>query len=385
MKIPGFIIFFSIVLTVYGLLNYYIFVRGWQAIPRGSAVRTYYLIVFLFVALTFFLGRFLEGHLPLIITNSFIWIGSFWLGAMLYFFLIIVALDLLRLINLFLLIFPSFVNRNYGLVKQIVASSSMAFVVAVLVIGFFNARNPRVKTLSLSIPKNAGSLKTLNIVSVSDIHLGTIVGRARLDQIVDKVNSLKPDIILLPGDIVDEDLKPVIRQNLGEALRNIKAPLGVYAITGNHEYIGGVESACKYLEAHGIAMLRDSTVKISNGFYIVGREDREKGRFTGQNRKPLPELLTGIDKSLPVILLDHQPIGLNQAVESGIDLQISGHTHYGQLWPLGHITDLIYEVSWGYKRIGQTNIYVSSGAGTWGPPCRLGNTPEIVNIKISFE
>jgi hypothetical protein len=86
-----------------------------------------------------------------------------------------------------------------------------------------------------------------------------------------------------------------------------------------------------------------------------------------------------------VILLDHQPIGLNQAVESGIDLQISGHTHYGQLWPLGHITDLIYEVSWGYKRIGQTNIYVSSGAGTWGPPCRLGNTPEIVNIKISFE
>lgn len=385
MKTGTFIIFFSIVFAIYGLLNYYIFIRGWQAIPRDSAVRTYYLILFLFVALTFFLGRFLESRLPVLVSDILIWIGSFWWGAILYFFLIIVALDLLRLINHFLPLFPSFVTRNYTLAKQLIAISSVAIVLIAMLFGCLNARNVRVKTLALSIPKKAGNLKTLNIVSASDIHLGTIIGRGMLDQIVGKINALNPDIVLLPGDIIDEDPKPVIRQNLGEALRQIKAPLGVYAITGNHEYYGGVEAACKYLEAHGITMMRDTTIKIGDSFYLVGRDDREKLRITGKKRKTFDELLTGVDKSLPIILLDHQPFALRQTAENGIDLQISGHTHYGQLWPLGYITNLIYEVSWGYKQIGQTHFYVSSGAGTWGPPIRLGNTPEIVNYKITLK
>jgi len=385
MRTINFIIFFSIFFAVYGLINYYIFIRGWQAIPYDSPLRIYYLIVFLILALSFIVGRVLENYWLSILSDALVWTGSFWLSAMLYFFLIVVLLDISRLVNHWLPFFPSFVSDDYGASKQIAALVAIGVVVVILIVGYINALNPRIKTLHLTIPKSVDGPKTVNIVVASDIHLGTIVGRSRLNHIVDRINELNPDIVLLPGDVFDEDLAPVIRQNLGETLRNIKAPLGVIAITGNHEYIGGVEEACKYLAEHKVLVLRDSALKINNSFYIVGREDRDISRFTDKTRKPLEELMMWVNKGHPVILLDHQPFGLEQAVANGVDLQISGHTHHGQLWPLNFITNKIYEVSWGYKKIGNTHVYVSSGVGTWGPPVRTGNRPEIVNIKLSFQ
>jgi predicted MPP superfamily phosphohydrolase len=238
--------------------------------------------------------------------------------------------------------------------------------------------------LSLDIDKSANGCSSLNIVVASDIHLGTIVGRQRFDKIVKKINALNPDIILLPGDIVDEDLEPVIRENIGESLRKLKAPLGIYACTGNHEHIGGVEEAYKYLIEHDIVVLRDSVIMVDKQFYLIGREDRDARRFSGNERKPLAELMRSVDRKYPVILMDHQPLMLEEASSNGIDLQISGHTHNGQLWPLDHITGAIYEVNRGYKKKDNTHIYVSSGIGTWGPPVRIGNRPEIVNIILNF-
>jgi predicted MPP superfamily phosphohydrolase len=199
---------------------------------------------------------------------------------------------------------------------------------------------------------------------------------------VETINSLEPDLVLFPGDIVDEDLGPVIRENLGESLRSVRARYGVFAITGNHEYIGGAEEACRYLQDHGISMLRDSTAALPNGVQLVGRQDRSSHQFGGQERKPLESLMASIDRARPIVLLDHQPFHLDEAVEAGVDLQLSGHTHHGQLWPLNHVTKAIYELSWGYLKRGSTHIYVSSGVGTWGPPVRLGNRPEILLITL---
>lgn len=195
---------------------------------------------------------------------------------------------------------------------------------------------------------------------------------------------MKPDIILLAGDIVDEDLAPVIDQNLGECLKQLYAPFGVYGITGNHEYIGGAEPAVKYLEENGITMLRDTVIQINNSFYLAGREDRDKNRFSGQKRLEVSELLQQVDKTLPIILLDHQPFALDKAAEAGVDLQLSGHTHHGQLWPLNYLTRAIYEVSMGYKKKGNAHFYVSPGFGGWGPPVRTGNRPEVVLITLKF-
>ena len=219
---------------------------------------------------------------------------------------------------------------------------------------------------------------------ISDIHLGTIVGRSRLQGIVEKLEELKPDLILLAGDIVDEDLAPVIKENTGEILRTIHAPMGVYGITGNHEYIGGAAKAVAYLQDHGITMLRDTSVVLSHGITLVGREDRSSRQFGGERRKDLTALLEGVRKDGPIILMDHQPFDLDSVAAAGVDLQVSGHTHHGQLWPFNYITNMVYEKSWGYLKKGETHFYVSSGVGSWGPPVRIGNRPEIVEITLTF-
>lgn len=304
---------------------------------------------------------------------------------MLYFVLALLCIDILRLINHFVTIFPAVITANVVQTKQYIFIFVTLLVFSVIVVGNFNARYPRIKKLNLTIPKKVEDVKSLNIVVATDIHLGTIVGKHRFDKIVSKINSLNPDLVLLPGDIVDEDVASIIDDNVGESLRNINSKFGVFAVTGNHEYIGGVERSCRFLTKNGIIMLRDSSVLLNDIVYLIGREDRTINRFTDRRRKSLEELMVNVNKTYPVILMDHQPIGLDEAVNNSVDLQLSGHTHNGQLWPLNYIADAIYEISWGYLKKGETHFYVSCGVGTWGPPVRLGNTPEVVNIKLMFK
>jgi len=373
-----FIIFFSIVLSLYTLINYYIFVSGWNVVINYPAFKTPYLITFLVLSVSFIAGRFLERVFLNKFTSFLVWIGSFWLAAMVYYFLFIVLLDLFRLINLFI----SFqINPQINLLAGLIIST---IVLLFVVIGYFNAIHPRINKINITINKKS-SLSSLTIAAASDIHLGTIISKSRLNRIVDKINSINADIVLFPGDIVDEDVGPVIKHNLGEILRKIRSKYGVFGITGNHEYIGGAEKACTYLVEHGIKMLRDEYVKIDDSFYIIGREDRSIRGFTGKLRKPLIDIIEGIDKSLPIIMMDHQPVKLNEAVESGVDLQLSGHTHHGQLFPFNFITKKVYELSRGYIKKGNTQFYVSCGAGTWGPPIRTNNRPEILELRISFK
>lgn len=385
MKRMDFVIFFSIVLSVYGLINYYIFVRGWQAFPEGSALRKIYLFSFLILSLAYIAGRLSERYLPPWAGSGMIWVGSYWLAAMLYFLMIVALLDAIRLLNHFLPFYPNFITAQYVIAKQWIAGIAIAVVGIVIALGSVNALNPKIRTIELTLPKKQAVLPSLNIVMASDIHLGTMVCQGRLKRIVDTINSLNPDVILLPGDVIDEDLAPVIRLNLGETLKKLKARFGIYAVTGNHEYIGGVEPAVNYLDAHGIQELRDSAVTIGGSICIVGREDISGNRARGKKRKTLQEILATTQRTLPVILMDHQPFHLEEAEQAGVDLQISGHTHNGQMWPFNYITRKVYELDWGYLKKGNTHYYVSCGVGTWGPPVRIGNTPEIVDIRLRFE
>jgi len=379
------ILFFAVFFSVYGLVNYYIFIRGWEAIPPGSPLRIWYLVLFLFLALAFIAGRFLERVWYSFVSETLVWVGSFWLAAMLYFFLAVCALDLIRVVNHFFPFLGALFTADYALLKLRTAWTVLAVVALVIFAGRLNALSVRVRTIELSIAKKPLGVDSLSVVSASDIHLGSIIGRSRLRKIVDQVNALKPDLILLPGDIVDEDLGPVIRENLGEMLRSLKARLGVYAVTGNHEYIGGAEEAVAYLRDHGITVLRDSVAKIDSGLYVIGREDRSSTQFGGKKRKALAEIMSQVDRSCVLLLMDHQPFHLEEGEKEGIDVQLSGHTHHGQLWPLNYITEAVYELSWGYVRKGSTHVVVSSGVGTWGPPVRTGNRPEIVLLKLRFQ
>jgi predicted MPP superfamily phosphohydrolase len=383
MKTTFFIIFLSIVLLIHGLVNYYIYVRGVQTFELFPKTKIYFQIGFIILVISYILGRVLERFIPGIFSEIFVYIGSYWFAAMLYFFLLIVFLDLIRLVNYFLPFYPNFISNSILKTKAIIGFASIALVTIIIIYGYFNAKNTVIKTINLKFSKHSNQFKHLNIVVASDIHLGTIIGKSRLENLVNKINSLDPDIVLFAGDVVDEDVRPVIDRDLGKLLLKIQSKYGVFAITGNHEYIGGVEEACKYLSAHNVQMIRDTVFKVGD-VYVAGREDKDITRFTGKTRKTVSELLKDVDKTKPIILMDHQPFDLTSVLTENVDLQISGHTHSGQLFPFNLITRKIFELDSGLLQKGRTNFYVSCGFGTWGPPIRIGSQSEIVNFKIEF-
>jgi len=383
MKNSNFIIFFSLVITIYGLINFYIGRRAWQALPGTGHIRYIFLGVFLFFVLAYPLGRLLERLYYCGITKFIVLIGSFYLGFMIYTFFLTLIFDILRGVNSFFHFFPAFSTKNPQKSAQIVFAGITIFALVIVLIGHLNALHPRIRKLKIEISKSANNLKKLNLVLVSDVHLGTIIRNSRLLKIVDEINRLNPDVVLIPGDLIDEDITPVVEQNMAESLKQIRSKYGVFACTGNHEYFSGVEQTVSYIQQSNITVLQDSVVKIAGVLYLIGRKDLMVEKFSS-GRKSLKELVKGLDLNLPVILMDHQPFHLEEAEQNGIDLQLSGHTHHGQIFPFNLITKKVYEKSWGYLKKGETHYYISCGVGTWGPPVRIGNTPEIVLITLLF-
>lgn len=370
-------------LSLYALVNFYIGKRGWQALPDIKWIKISYLIVFLFLALSYLVSRWLDRTEFLKAASVFNWIGAFWLVAFLYFFLIVISIDIVRLFNSFLHFIPAVVYKFYPQTKQILALSSFVIVIGLLIVGHINTLFPRIKTIEITTGKYIGKSGKLRIIMVSDTHFGSTVNAKRVNYLVNKVNELKPDIMIFAGDIIDEELNSVIKNNIAENLKNIKSTYGVYAITGNHEFIGGIEATSKYIQSHNIKLLRDEVDFVADSTVcLVGRNDRDMKRFVKADRMPLDSLMEKADRSKFIVLLDHQPFNLDQTEKNGVDLQISGHTHHGQFWPISIATKAIYELDWGFIKKGNTNIYVSCGFGTWGPPVRIGNRPEIVVFDI---
>ena len=295
MKLSQQLIFFGIVFSIYGLLNFYILRRGLFVIPESY--KSLFLVSAIFCCSLLYRRKIIGALWISFVSEALIWIGSLWIAFMIYFFLALVVIDLLRLINLIIPFFPAFITHNIEKTKRITALVVFILVTVTVVGGYINTKMIVTKTYNLKIKKHAGELKSLNVVMASDLHLGTILGKSFLNNLVTRINELKPDIILLAGDIIDENIAPVIKNNVGEELLQFKSKFGVFAVTGNHEYIGGIEAASKYLAAHGVTLLRDEKIKIGNAFYVIGREDRASKQFAGKQRKSLKDLLTDVDNS----------------------------------------------------------------------------------------
>jgi len=377
-------IFFIIFFTLYTLINSYVFIRGWQALSYLPFLKPFFVIIFLLLSFSYIFVKLLAEKLPAFIHDPLLWMGSFWFAFLLYFVLILFLIDLMRLLDHFLPFLPVWLSAPTDLIKLYIGTGVTFLVILISTAGFINRTNFKVKTLEISLPKKNSPLTGLNIVMFSDLHLSPINNETFLNKIVKKVNALNPDIILLPGDIVDDKAEILKKNYIGPRFKNLKSKYGIYSSTGNHEFINGVEGSVNFAKEFGVIVLRDEYINIENSFYVVGREDVSKSSFTKQKRKKLNEILSGMPENLPVILLDHTPVKLNEATENKIDLQLSGHTHNGQMFPLNFITNLIYEVSWGYLKKGNTQFYVSSGIGSWGPPVKLASDAEIVNLKIKF-
>jgi len=378
------IIFFSVFFTLYTALNYYIFIRGWQALSTLPVLKPFYVVVFLITAYGYILAKVLYKILSPFVYDLLLALGAFWFAFFVYFILLLLGLDIIRLLNSFFHFFPKFIYNDFEMTKKITAVVILVIAGTIVILGNINKRDMTIKSLNLNLPKGDSKLNELNVVMASDLHLSTIDGEELLSKIVDKINSLNPDIVLFAGDIVDDKAEVLNREEIGESFKKLKPKYGIYSINGNHEFINNVEPCVKFMENYGMKVLRDEYDLVDSSFYVIGREDVSMKNFTGKERKQLNEIVQTINTNHPKILLDHTPVRLEQAENNGIDLQLSGHTHHGQIWPGNLITNLIYEVSWGYKKKGSTHIYVTSGAGTWGPPVRTGSKSEIVNIKIKF-
>jgi predicted MPP superfamily phosphohydrolase len=256
-------------------------------------------------------------------------------------------------------------------------------VIAALCAGNWIALHPRLRTIAITIPKRAPGLDRITVAAVSDIHFGRILGQKHLEKIESLLNQARPDLILLLGDLFDEDISDQERRQMTTFLNGLSCDLGVYAVTGNHDYSSGMEKFTAALHESGICLLQDTSIAVGGAFLLVGRKDASSRRFDG-GRKSLDEIIGNADRRLPMILMDHQPFHLEEAQAGGIDLQLSGHTHHGQLFPLNLLYRWIYERSWGYLRKGNTQIMVSCGVGTWGPPVRTNSIPEVLKINLTF-
>lgn len=376
------IIAITILLLILGSSGYYVYIRATQAFPETFVKSAPMLILYVFLLSSFFIAKMLENYSIGILSNLLVTIGSFAAGLFLYAFLFVVFFDIIRLLNYMIPFYPDFVTADYQKTKLILGVITLIGITSIFVIGYINARTPKVKTLDISINKSKSGLDTLNVVAVSDIHLGTMVNKNKTRRLINAINALNPDVVLIGGDIIDDNLNVVKHYGLLPLFKEINSKYGVYSCMGNHEYISRAHNDLPYFEENGIHILVDSTVKIDDKFYIIGRDDIHGESVWGKKRKSLEELTKDIDTNLPVFLLDHQPYKLEEVAKHGIDLQFSGHTHNGQFWPLNYITGLIFEEDWGYLKKKDTHFYISSGYGTAVIPIRVSNDSEIVNFKV---
>ncbi|MFC0211281.1 metallophosphoesterase [Paenibacillus chartarius] len=359
-----------IALLIYGGLVYYIGWRGYRWLRPGAATRrfkTLYIIVVALAASSFITGRIWESKILGMI-------GAYWMAV---FYLLLLLVPVAH-VTVILLRFTRLPRRG----TQVWAGvATLALLVALLAYGSYNAYSPVVSSYEIKVERGASSLPSLRIAMAADTHFGLLSGKDHAERLVKEMNALKPDLILLPGDMFDDDIQPFINQKIDRILAGLQAPYGVYATLGNHDkHKGTMRQLIETLESSGINVLYDETVTVQDQLTLIGRKDR-----SDRGRMPLNVLMQGVDGAKPVILLEHQPYELDIAQQAGVDLMVSGHTHRGQVFPGNLITDAIYENDWGYVKKEQLHSIVTSGFGFWGPPIRIGTRSEIVSINVQFE
>jgi len=364
------------ILAVFVALVAYIVLRGCQTFRDVPLARNIYLITTVSMFVFFIVGMAVGMLSTASIAKTIAFIGQSSLFIFFYLILAFVLIDLVRVANHFL----HFAPEGMMAFRKWAFFVSIGAIAVLLVVGNYKFNRIEIVNLEISVKDKPLQNRELRIVAASDIHLGLSIDKRKLQNFVRLINEQNPDIVLLAGDIIDNALAPLVRQNMDKYLRQINAPLGVFAALGNHEYIGGdVYGVMEFFRSGNVHFLRDSVVLIDDSFYLVGRDD-----ITNRNRKALSDLVAGIDHSKPIILLDHQPFRLYEAEKNGIDLQISGHTHAGQFFPINLIVSRMFENAHGHSMRGNTHFYVSSGLAIWGPQYRIGTQSELVVITLSF-
>lgn len=367
-------------LLILGLVNYYTGYHAWLLVQEwvSGISSSWFWTVFMLVAFAYVIGMIPWPKAVKPVARFFKVIGSYYLACLEFALIMLPLTDLL-----YVILGWSGVDRSHFIAEA--GGTLVILLVIFLVWGSINAWSTVIRSHSIPIDKSIGTSTPLTIAVASDLHLGNIVGNRHLKRMVARMNAMNPDVILLAGDVLDDSIEPFVRNSMSEQLKQLKARHGVYAVLGNHEYYGGsIQEYTELMRSIGIKVLQDEVEEVA-GAYIVGRKDKTAETMEAGGRKSVSSLLSGLDLSRPVIMMDHQPIGFDVAAQAGVDVLLSGHTHRGQIAPNHWITKRLFELDWGYLRKDNMHVVVSSGYGTWGPPIRLASRSEIIKLEVMLE
>lgn len=364
-------LFLSIVLSVWTLFHVYVFARAFsipalaRAAPAAARIG-----LFALLWLSYPLGRLLARHAPGAFARAVELAGAVWMGVL---FLAVAALLAADLVTGLGRLWPRAVLPARGLaLGAALVLSAVALVQA--------ARGPRVVRHEVKVPSLPAGRTELKLVQLSDLHLGSLLGERWLADRVAQVEALAPDLVVVTGDLVDAEAGAV--EPLLPALRGLAAPLGVWAVTGNHEFYAGLERSLALYRAAGLRTLRDGWAEAAPGLVLTGVDDLTARRQLGLDGRALDGAFAGVPDGAVVVHLSHSPLLVREAAARGARLMLSGHTHGGQLWPFVHLSAIPYPFQAGRYDVDGMTLVVSRGTGTWGPPMRLFFRSEVVEVIL---
>lgn len=368
--------FHFMIFVIYALPNIYLYHRLKRVFVQKGKSMLFKSIFISLVALYPFanmLQRYFDGSF----FDYLVLVSEYYLPVMLYLFLFYLLIDLILLLSRKVNFISDRIIKSQKF--RIILFGVISLVVVVILIrGIYNFNNTTINEYFIEVEKKESKIKNLKIAMAADFHLSDVSHKYFMHQFIDKINATQPDIVLFIGDIVESDQPGIKMKYFERQFRKINSKYGVYAVEGNHDIYRSNHSY-DFIQNAQIKLLRDTIIIIDSSFQLVGRKDRHH-----RDRKSVSGLLKSANDSLPQFLLDHQPYHLENAYNHGIDVQFSGHTHHGQMFPINYITEMIYELSWGYKKIKNTHFFVTCGAQGWGPQVKTGSESEIMLVNISF-
>jgi len=368
--------FHTIITIAYLIPNIYVFLRiGQLFINKGYKIH-YAIIYLLFVSIYPISNLFSHENssdIAIILSE----IANYILPFYLYLFIFLLLFDILILTNHLLKIIPT--QKIKSTIFKTTSLSLLLFSsLMVVAAGVINFNTIRISEYFIDIPKKYSKIDHLRIAFVADFHLEEKTNIHFVERFVKKIDHIGPDILLFGGDVVEGDREGESMVFFEKMFKDIHPKYGVFTVLGNHEYYGGHDKG-SFFDKAGIRVLTDTIVAIDKSFNLGGRYD---SHF--KSRKNVNTFLNSLNDSLPTILIDHRPTEVELVSKNAVDIQLSGHTHNGQLFPINLIINKLYRIARGYEKIGNTHFFVTSGIRLWGPPVRTTGKSEIMVINIGF-
>ena len=376
-------VFLLIYLSIYGSVHLYAFLK----LKRGFALGLHaYLILAIFMILMVVAPiavRISERHGHEALARGLAYIGFTWMGLIFIFISASFFFDIYRLLHFLARMLTQRPLADFTLSLRNLCTLAILFSFAVVIYGYFEALHIRTEHVTVKTSKIPEKIGRFRVVQISDVHLGLIVGRSRLKRILRQVKDARPDILVSTGDLVDGQMDDL--EMLTDMLQNIPTKYGKFAITGNHEFYAGLDRALAFTEKAGFTMLRGEGITVSNLLNVAGVDDPARKRYGPDHAASEKALLEKMPREKFTLFLKHQPV-INSESLGMFDLQLSGHTHKGQIFPFNLVTKLNYPMHTGLSKVnGNALLYVSRGSGTWGPPVRFLSPPEVTIIDITYK